>query len=482
MKILSNHQASLVWQACLSIIQKYIAADAFKTWFEPIRAQQLDKHSNTLTIELPNYYFYEWIEEYYLDVLRIALKETLGEQAKLDYAVVVDQNQKDGKMVLGTSKTQTHKPEPSSNPAEALKKEIEERNQNNSFDSGLSYHFTFDNFIEGSCNKFARGAGLTIAQNPGLRSFNPFLIFGGVGVGKTHLAHAIGNEIKERNPKAKVFQINCESFISEFVEAVRQETEHKNGAVKNFTDFYMLLDVLIIDDVQFMAKKDKTQENFFNIFNHLHLHNKQIIMTCDRPPKDIEGLKDRLISRIKYGVQAEIQTPDAEFRKNWLIRKCKTEGLAMSEEMINYIAKENFACVRELEGVVLSMLAQHSIMKKALTIELAQEVMKHQIATQEREVSLQGILSKVSKYFHITIEDMQSKTKTKDVAEARQVAMYFAKNYANLPVKAIAAELGKRDHSTVVHASKNIAEKMKTQPALRKAIEEIASQLRIEIN
>ncbi|MCS7005611.1 MAG: chromosomal replication initiator protein DnaA [Cytophagales bacterium] len=475
---IANQQAELVWAKCLDFIREYLPEDAFKTWFLPIRPIQLE--GQTLTIELPNHYFYEWIEEYYLLPLRKALHKYVGEQAKLEYAIIVDkENEFEGKLVLENQKSVSNKATRTiSHPIEALRNQIEGSDE---FDSQLNCHFTFDNFVESSCNEFALGVGKKIADYPGIRTFNPFLIFGKVGVGKTHLAHAIGNEIKRKNPKAKVFQVNCEQFISNFVEAVREENQLKNGAVKSFTDFYMQLDVLILDDIQFMSKKEKTQDNFFNIFNHLHLLNKQIILTSDCAPKNIEGFKERLLSRLKYGVHAEIHPPDFNFRQKWLNRACKTQGLPLSESMIDYIAKENFSCVRELEGVLMSILAQHSIMKRSLTLELIQEVIHNQISIQEREISIPAILSKVSKSFQVTIEDIQSKSKIRDVTEARQVAMYFAKNYTNLPVKTIAQELGKRDHSAVSHAVKAVAEKLKQNASFRAKLEEIASQFKVQL-
>jgi len=317
-------------------------------------------------------------------------------------------------------------------------------------DTYLNINYSFESFIEGDCNRLARSAGQAVAQRPGLTSFNPLMLYGGVGLGKTHLVQAIGNYIKGHYPDKQVLYVSSEKFTNQFINAIKNNTLHL------FSDFYMKVDVLIIDDVQFMSGKEKTQDTFFHIFNHLHQLGKQIIMTSDRAPRDLQGLQDRLLSRFKWGLTADLQTPDFETRIAIIQRKLQAEGIDIAYNVIEYVAHSVNTNIRELEGVIISLMAQASLTRRIIDVELAKNTLRHIVMEENKEVTIDTIQEVVADFFEITVADLKSKSRKKAFVYPRQMAMYFAKEYTDLPLKSIGYHFGGRDHSTVIHSIQSI--------------------------
>ncbi|WP_082795835.1 chromosomal replication initiator protein DnaA [Flammeovirga sp. SJP92] len=341
-------------------------------------------------------------------------------------------------------------------------------------DSYLNPTYTFETFIEGDCNRLARSASIAIARRPGETAFNPLVVYGGVGLGKTHLAQAVGNEVKRNDPSKFVLYVTSEQFTTQFIEALR------NNNVQQFTNYYLQVDVLIVDDIQFLAKKEKTQENFFHIFNRLHQNGKQIIMTTDRPPRSLEGLTDRLLSRFKWGLTADIQKPDFETRIAIVKQKLMAEGVNVPDDVVEYLSYNIDSNIRELEGTLVSLLANASLMQKEIDLDMAKNALLNIVRNTEKEITIDFIQQIVSEYFGISVEELKSKTRKKDIAQARQIAMYFSKEYTKEPLKTIGNQFGGRDHSTVVHASKAVTKRTASDSLYNRILEELLDQMNIK--
>ena len=472
-----NINASSVWDNCLSFIKDNIQPQAFKTWFLPIKPVKLK--GNVLSIEVPSKFFYEWLEEHYVKLLKTALYKELGNEARLIYSIRMENT-------LG-NKTPFTESIPSSNRSGLLPQDVDAPLHSNAselknpfvipgiknlqIESQLNPNYNFDNFLEGDSNRLARSAALAVANKPGGTSFNPLLIFGGVGLGKTHLAHAIGVEIKEKYQDKTVLYIAAEKFTQQYIEAVKKNTRN------DFIHFYQLLDVLIIDDVQFLSGKTGTQDVFFHIFNHLHQNGKQVILTSDKAPVDMQDIEQRLLSRFKWGLSAELQLPNYETRISILKNKLFRDGVSISDQIIEYVAKNIKTNVRELEGALISLIAQSSFNKVEITQELAQDVVMKFVKNTKREVSIDYIQKVVSDYFQMDIETLQSKTRRRHIVQARQLAMYFAKKFTKASLASIGNQIGKRDHATVLHACKTVDNLTFTDKQFRKYVEDLSQKL-----
>jgi len=338
-------------------------------------------------------------------------------------------------------------------------------------ESQLNPNYNFDNFIEGDANRLARSAGIAVANKPGGTSFNPLLIYGGVGLGKTHIAHAIGVEIKNKYADKTVLYISAEKFTQQYIDAV------KTNSRNDFIHFYQMVDVLIIDDVQFLSGKTGTQDVFFHIFNHLHQNGKQVILTSDRPPVDMQDIEQRLLSRFKWGLSAELQAPDYETRISILQNKLYRDGVEMPDDIVEYIAKHIKVNVRELEGVLISMIAQASFNKKEFTISLTKQIVDKFVKNTKREVSIEHIQKVVSKYFEMDVSTLQSKTRKRHIVQARQLAMFFAKRMTKASLASIGSQIGRRDHATVLHACKTVDNLSETDKQFRKYVEDLTKKL-----
>ncbi|GAB4238104.1 MAG: chromosomal replication initiator protein DnaA [Ekhidna sp.] len=456
----------IIWKNCLEYIKERIPNQSFNTWFQPITP--LKTEGNVLTIQVPSQFFYEWLEEHYVHIIKEAISTNMGEGARLEYSVVVknDEKGKSNGSVLKISNLSDRdgKKASSINPSfiEDLKNE-----------NSLNPTYTFDNFIEGDCNRLGRSAGYAVAKKPGITSFNPLMIYGGVGLGKTHLVQAIGNHIRNEDANKSIIYVASEKFTNQFIDSL------KNNNVQSFISYYREVDVLILDDVQFLRDKEKTQEIFFHIFNHLHQAGKQIIMTSDCAPKDLKGLQERLVSRFKWGLTADLQQPAFETRMAIIQRKIQEDGIHIPEEVVEYIAYTVDTNIRELEGVVVSLIAHASLMRVNVDLELAKKVLKNIVKEIDSEVGIDYIQKTVSDYFHVEQDDLKAKTRKKEIVIARQVAMYFSKDYTNHSLKSIGYHFGGRDHSTVIHALQSVNDMLDTDSKFRYSVDELKKKLKM---
>ncbi len=471
--------AQSVWDNCLKFIKDNIQPQAYKTWFEPIAAVKLT--DNALSIQVPSKFFYEWLEEHYVKLLKVSLTKELGETAKLVYIIKMENT-------YGNKQPFTEKiPSSNRNPVKSQEVDIPLNNKNpelrNPFvipgirnvkiESQLNPNYSFENFLEGDSNRLARSAGLAVAAKPGGTSFNPLLVFGGVGLGKTHLAHAIGVEIKDKYPEKTVLYISAEKFTQQYIDSVKKNNRN------DFIHFYQIIDVLIIDDVQFLSGKTGTQDVFFHIFNHLHQNGKQVILTSDKAPVDMQDIEQRLLSRFKWGLSAELQTPDFETRVSILKNKLYRDGVEMPDDIVEYIAKNIKSNVRELEGAIISLIAQSSFNKKEITINLARVIVEKFVKNTKREISIDYIQKVVSDYFQMDVDTLQSKTRKRHIVQARQLAMFFAKKYTKASLASIGSQIGKRDHATVLHACKTVDNLTLTDKQFRKYVEDLNKRLSV---
>lgn len=469
-----------IWNACLKVIKDNIPLQAFKTWFEPIVPVKLE--NNVLTIQVPSHFFYEWLEEHYITLLRKVIKKEIGNEGQLEYSIVMENNSRNTTpytVKLPTSNKSALKNAPVTVPMNLNEKQI-----TNPFiipglkkvnvDSNLNPAYSFENFVEGDCNRLARSAGYAVANKPGGTAFNPLLIYGGVGLGKTHLAHAIGIGIKNQFPNKTVLYVGSEKFAHQFIDAI------KNGSTNDFIHFYQMIDVLIIDDVQFFSGKDKTQDVFFHVFNHLHQNGKQIILTSDKPPVEMQGMEQRLLSRFKWGLSADLGSPDLETRIAILEKKMYGNGIELPKEVVEYLAYSINTNIREMEGAWTSLLAQASLNKKAITLDLAKQMIDKFVKNTAREVSIDYIQKVVCDYFDLPIEILKSKTRKREVVQARQISMYFSKKMTKSSLASIGAHCGGKDHATVLHACRTVSNLSETDKQFRVYLEDLEKKLTIQ--
>ena len=472
-----SRNASSVWNDCLSFIKDNIQPQAYKTWFLPIKPIKLSE--NVLSIEVPSKFFYEWLEEHYVKILKTALQKELGNDARLVYSIRMENtfgNKAAFTENIPSNNREGIQPQEVDAPLNSQTSELKNPFvipgiKNLQIESQLNPSYNFDNFLEGDSNRLGRSAAQAVAAKPGGTSFNPLLIFGGVGLGKTHLAHAIGVEIKEKYQDKTVLYIAAEKFTQQYIEAVKKNTRN------DFIHFYQLLDVLIIDDVQFLSGKTGTQDVFFHIFNHLHQNGKQVILTSDKAPVDMQDIEQRLLSRFKWGLSAELQLPNYETRISILKNKLYRDGVNINDDIVEYVAKNIKTNVRELEGAIISLIAQSSFNKAEITLELAQDVVMKFVKNTKREVSIDYIQKVVSDYFQMDIETLQSKTRRRHIVQARQLAMYFAKKFTKASLASIGNQIGKRDHATVLHACKTVDNLTFTDKQFRKYVEDLSQKL-----
>ncbi len=468
-----------VWENCLNVVKDNVSAQSFKTWFEPIKAVKLQ--NNILTIQVPSQFFYEWLEEHYITLLKKTIRKELGTEGRLEYSIVMENSFNNSKPY--TVKIPTTNKKALVNPSVSMPMDIGNNGIRNPFiipglkkvnvESQLNPNYSFDNFVEGDCNRLARSAGFAVANKPGGTAFNPLLIYGGVGLGKTHLAQAIGIQIKNHFPNKTVLYVSAERFMHQYVDSVKDNKQN------DFIYFYQMIDVLIIDDVQYFAGKEKTQDIFFHIFNHLHQTGKQIVLTSDKPPVEMQGMEPRLLSRFKWGLSADLQAPDLETRIAILEKKVYADGIEMPKEVIEYLAYSITTNVRELEGALISLLAQSSLNKKAITLELAKSMIDKFVKNTAREVSIDFIQKVVCDYFDLPIELMKSKTRKREVVQARQIAMYFSKSMTKSSLANIGLHCGGKDHATVLHACRTVNNLMDTDKRFRAYVDELEKKINV---
>ena len=459
-----------IWNNCLRVIKDNLKSETYRAFFEPIKP--ISVKQNVLTLEVPTQFFYEYIEEHYVDLLKKTIRRELGPEAKLVYSIPVGKysGQNGNTFIPGKTGQHVYANPPVHRPVEApippyifpgLTKPVD-------IPSQLNGDYLFDNFIEGECNRLARSAGLAVAEKPGCTPFNPLFIYSGSGLGKTHLAQAIGIKVKEQMSDKTVLYVNATKFTTQFADATL-----KND-INNFLHFYQCIDVLIIDDVQEFMSKKKTQSTFFEVFNHLHQRGKQLILTSDKPPVELQGIIDeRLLSRFKWGLTTELQTPGFKTRLEILKHRAYRDGIQLSNDVLEYVAKNIVNNVRELEGTLVGLLAQATLNKKAITLEMAESTIDKLIKHTKRDLSIEYILQVVSEYYHIDENSVLSNTRKREIVQVRQVAMYFAKHLTKMSLKSIGLRLGKKDHATVLHAVNAVYNLMETDRRFRKQMEEL---------
>ena len=463
-----------VWDNCLLTIRKNVNMQSFKTWFEPIRAVRLENQA--LTIQVPNKFFYEWLEEHYVGLLKMTIRKELGERGRLEYQILMNKG-KEKKNGISKSYGNNEPIGPSFVATEAIKNPfVIPGIKKMKIDPQLNTEYTFENYIEGDCNRLARSAGLAIAKRPGKTSFNPLVIFGDVGLGKTHLAQAIGNEVIRKFPNKTALYVSSEKFTNQIIQSI------KNNAVNDFVNFYQLVDVLIVDDIQFLENKQKTQEIFFHIFNQLHQGGKQIVLTSDRPPKDLDGMEERLISRFKWGLSADLQAPDLETRMAILESKMSQEGVEIPADVTEFICYNIKNNIRELEGVLVSLIAQSSLNRREIDVGLAKEVIKNFVSQINKEITVEYIQELVAEHFSVGVDKLQGKTRKRQVVIARQLSMYLAKNLTDKSLKAIGENFGGRDHSTVIYSCRTVQDLMETDVIFKDTVSEIEKKVKMSLN
>jgi len=473
-----NKDHNVVWNNCLSIIRDNIPAVSFITWFRPIVPLSLER--NVLTIQVPSAFFYEYLEEHFIDIMKKTLRKELGQDAMLEYNIVMDRTSVNAKPY--TVKLPAKESTKLTNQPVSLPLMTEQPIKNPFIIPGikkvhvnpqLNSSCTFTNFVEGDCNRLARSAGYAVANSPGKTAFNPLFIYGGTGLGKTHLSQAIGIEVKNRYPEKTVLYVSVNKFITQFSEATRKNERN------DFLHFYQMIDVLIIDDVHEFAGKEKSQDTFFHIFNHLHQTGKQLILTSDRPPIELTGLSKRIISRFKWGLSADLQTPDYNTRLAILRQKIYNDGIELPDEVIEYIASSISSNIRELEGALITLLAQSTLNKKTITPDLARNIIDKQIKHTKREITLDYIQKVVCDYFDMNVEVLQSKTRKREIVQARQIAMYFSKNLTSSSLSTIGSVIGGKDHATVLHAYKTVNNLSETNKEFKSFIADIEKKLKV---
>jgi chromosomal replication initiator protein len=463
-----------LWNDCLEVIRESVGEENYSTWFKPIVPVQVE--GEVLTIQVPSQFFYEWLEDNYVPVLKKALQKVLGPNGRLEYSVVVDSGN------TNTPPVTVHYPNGmgSRKAVNSLDSEYSPFTYKalnpQTVNSRLNPNYTFDNFVEGDCNRLARSAGLAVAKKPGVTSFNPLMLYGGVGVGKTHLVQAIGNEIRNNMPDKIVLYVDQNDFTTQFLNALQ------NHKLQDFQNFYLQVDLLILDDVQFLAGREKTQEMFFHIFNQLHQSGKQVIMTSDCPPRDMKGFQERLLSRFKWGLTADLQEPDFETKLAIIHRKMQADGITIPTEVAEYLAYSVDTNLRDMEGVLNSLIFHATLLKKEIDLDLAKEVLKNIIKEIQADVSVDFIQKTVSEYFKVDLDSMKGKVKKREIVIPRQVAMYFCKRYTQLTLALIGENFGGRDHSTVIHALESVEDMMKTDANFKSSVEELGKKLKLRMN
>jgi chromosomal replication initiator protein len=459
----STDDAASLWARCLDIIRDNVSQQVFKTWFEQIRPMKWD--GAQLTVEVPSQFFYEWIEEHYSPLLLRTVQKVLGAKAKLQYQVVVDEDgtadpeQRTIKLP-GFRQTSVQPQLPFGEHPQP------QAGRATHYPTYFNPRYTFENFIRGENNQLATSAAMAVADNPGKTRYNPLVIYGPTGLGKTHLVQAIGNRVLQRNRNAKVLFTNSEKFTMEYINAIQ------TNKLADFTQFYRSVDVLIVDDIQFLGGKERTQDMFFHTFNALHQAGKQLVLTSDKQPKDLADVDERLISRFQWGLTADIQPPDFETRMAILQQKSMEEGMDMPGDVLEYIARHVSSSVRELEGCLISVLAKVSLDNRELTLDLAKEVVRGVTnAPSTRTLTIEDIKQEVSAYYNQDIVLLSAKTRKHEVVLARQMCMYLAKQLTQMSLKSIGMHFGGRDHTTVLHSCQTIMNYIDTDKKIRADVE-----------
>lgn len=457
-----NSHINEKWNKCLEIIRDNVSEQTFSTWFADIKPIKFS--DSTLTIQVKSNFVCEHLEENYIGLLRSTLFKVMGNGTKLMYSILTDKDNNLSVEVGADSNFTEDKTKRTGNSGNCTPEPMQEAVQE--LDSMLISRYTFDNFVEGVSNRLSRTVGVSVANTPG-RAFNPLFIHGSSGVGKTHLINAIGCKIKELHPELRVLYVSAHLFQVQYTDSILQKK------FNDFMRFYQSIDVLIIDDIQEFAGLEKTQHTFFHIFNHLHLNGKQLIMTSDRTPAQLKGMEERLITRFKWGMTAEIERPDLELRKNILRNKVRRDGLKFPEEVISYIAEHVNASIRDLEGIIVSIMAHSTINNTDIDVALARKIVGNFSDYEKPVITIDDIIKKVAAYYNVEIESLNTRSRKREVVLVRQIAMYLSKKHLDMSTSKIGQYVGNRDHATVLHACKTIANLAETDKQFRGELNEI---------
>jgi chromosomal replication initiator protein len=460
---LSTHTPEAIWTECLAAIRSRVNSQSFKTWFEPITPLRYE--NEIFMIRVPSQFFSEWLDEHYFSLISEVLTQVIGSEVSVDYDVLPDEHEAET-----AARAVSATPEPSPEEPALIFPQAGHVSQP-ALRSSLNPRYTFENYVKGESNQFARAAALAVANNPGGTSFNPLVIYGGVGLGKTHLVHAIGNHLIQSGKSTRVLYTSSEKFTVDFVEAIQKDS------VGEFSSYYRSVDLLIVDDIQFLAGKEKTQDVFFHTFNALHQLGKQIVLSSDKPPKELKGVNERLISRFQWGLTADIQPPDLETRIAILRKKSSRDGADLPHDVLEFIALNVTSNIRELEGCLISLLARSSLESRTIDLELAREVLRSVIGEVRSHITIEEIQRVVCEHLGIPEDLIRAKTRKQEVVNARQIAMYLAKELTNSSLKTIGLHFGGRDHSTVIHAYQTIEDGMNTDPKQRTVVGQLRSKL-----
>ena len=460
---MSDH--SQMWQQCLKIFQDNISPELFEAWFKPVTSVGYDENEHKLTLMVPSQFFIEQLEERFTNLLLLTLHKVYGKETRLYYRFNQVANEPSTGVAMGGAKPSpavAPKPGASSNPF--APRQVQE------IDAQLNPSYTFENYCDSVSNRVARSIGEAIANDPRCKTFNPLFIFGAPGVGKTHLIQAIGIRIKEKNPSARVLYITARLFESQYT------TAQRSGKINDFINFYQSIDTLIIDDIQDLIGKPGTQNTFFHIFNHLILNQKQIILASDCCPSRMEGMEKRLISRFTMGMTAELEHPDYQLRREVLTQKAEQDGLELPADVVDYIATNVTDSIRELEGIVVSITAHAAILNVDINLDLARRVLANAVKVNQRQINFEIITQEVASYYQVDPDQIFTKSRKREISDARQMVMYMAKKHAKMPLTAIGTRLS-RTHATVLYACKNIEERLPLEKQLQDDVTKIEGSL-----
>ena len=466
----NNINVQYLWDNCLNVIRDNVSEITFKTWFFPIIPLSYD--GKVFTIQVPSQFFYEYLEEKFVDLLRASLYKEVGQETVLSYRILMENTSNTQVEYRGGNKSLSIEritPKQANKISNPFDKKVSE-----DFDSQLNPKYRFDNFFGGESNLVARTAGETVADNPGKTAFNPLFVYGGSGVGKTHLCHAIGTRIKEVFPEKRVLYVSAHLFKVQFTDATRFNT------VNDFINFYQGIDVLIIDDVHELTGLEKTQNTLFHIFNYLHQNNKQLILTCDKTPSELQGLEERLLTRFRWGLTVKLESPDMELRLKILKNKILNDGLTIPDDVLDFIAENVTENVRDLEGVIVSLMAHSVIYNKEVDLLLAKRVIGQAIRKiEKKKITVDNITEVVCKYFNIKSELIHTASRKREIVQARQVTMYLSKQHTEMSLSQIGTIIGKKNHATVLHACRIVKDQIEVDKSFRNDIAEIEKKLKI---
>ncbi|MBO4811473.1 MAG: chromosomal replication initiator protein DnaA [Prevotella sp.] len=465
-----SHQAQ--WQHCLHLIRQNVTEQIYKTWFEPIVFESYDEEQKTVLVQVPSPYIYEYLEQHYVRLMAWSLNKSFDENAKLKYRLVVDSENGQVQEVEGDRPATVDAPQPTTraNLSPTVLDAVVPQELNPQLDPKK----TFESFIEGDSNKLPRTVGITIAEHPGRSTFNPFFVFGPSGCGKTHLINAIGVQCKSLYPQRRVLYVSARLFQVQYTDAVRQNTTN------DFVNFYQSIDMLIVDDIQEWATSPKTLDTFFHIFDHLFRLGKQIILASDRPPVDLDGVKDRLLTRFSCGLIAELEKPNVQLCVDILNAKCRRDGLKIPADVINFIAHSANGSVRDLEGVINSLMAYSIVYNSNIDMHLAERIIKRAVKVDNHPLTIDDILEKVCQHFGVTQQNVFSKSRKREFVQVRQISMYLAQKYTKMPASRIGQLIGGRDHSTVLHSCSAVEERLKVDKAFLEELNSIERSFKLK--